>query len=90
MTRSVIDKLLGIKSNIVRGHEGWQDWGLAQHVKEMKVWRDINPCNEESGKEKGKRKDISDKVFNTGRRNTVVYIVKTAITSHTSVHMLSM
>ena len=43
MTRSVIDKLPGIKSDIVRGHEGWQDWGLAQLVKEMKVWRDINP-----------------------------------------------
>ena len=66
MTRSVIDKLPDIKSDIVRGHEGWQDWGLAQLVKEMKVWRDINPCNEESGKEK--RKDRSDKAFNTGAK----------------------
>ena len=52
----------------MRGHEGWQDWSLSQLVKEMKVWRDINPCNEESGKEKGKRKDRSDKIFNTGAR----------------------
>ena len=74
MTRSVIDKLPGIKSDIVRGHEGWQDWGLAQLVKVMKVWRDINPCNEESGKEKGKRKDRSDKVFNTGaKKHSCVY-----------------
>ena len=74
MTRSVIDKLPGIKSDIVRGHEGWQDWDLAQLVKEMKVWRDINPCNEESGKEKGKRKDRSDKVFNTGaKKHSCVY-----------------
>ena len=74
MTRSVIDKLPGIKNDIVRGHEGRQDWGLAQLVKEMKVWRDINPCNEESGKEKGKRKDRSDKVFNTGaKKHSCIY-----------------
>ena len=72
MTRSVIDKLPGIKSDIVRGHEGWQDWGLTQLVKEMKVWRDINPCNEESGKDN--RKDRSDKVFNTGaKKHSCVY-----------------
>ena len=34
----------------------------------------INPCNEESGKEKGKRKDRSDKVFNTGaKKHSCVY-----------------
>jgi hypothetical protein len=57
-TSEIVNALPGIKSNIVRGHEGWQDWGaLAQLVKETKVWRDISSCNEETGKEKGKRKD---------------------------------
>ena len=49
MTRSVLDKLPGIKSDLVRGEEGWQDWGLAQLVTALKLWRDINPCSTEQG-----------------------------------------
>ena len=70
MARSVLDKLPGIKSDIVRGQEGWQDWGLAQLVKALRTWRDINPCTEESGKEKRRK----DKVFNTGvKKHGCVY-----------------
>ena len=38
MTRSVLDKLPGIKSDLVRGKDGWQDWGLAQLVTALKLW----------------------------------------------------
>ena len=32
MTRIVLEKLPGIKSDLVGGKEGWQDWGLAHLV----------------------------------------------------------
>jgi hypothetical protein len=41
--RSVIDKLKGIKSDLVRGQGGWQDWDFPQLVKVLKMWKDINP-----------------------------------------------
>ena len=37
MIRSVLEKLPGIKSDLVRGREGWQDWGLAQLVQALKL-----------------------------------------------------
>ena len=41
--RCVIDKLKGIKSELVRGQSGWQEWDFAQLVNALKVWKDINP-----------------------------------------------
>ena len=41
--RFVIDKLKGIKSELVRGHSGWQDWDFTQLVQALKMWKDINP-----------------------------------------------
>ena len=67
MTRSVLGKLPGLKSDLVRGREGWQDWGLAQLVQALKLWRDINPCSEESSNDK-KRRDRSEKVLSTGAK----------------------
>ena len=42
LTSSIFEKLKGIKTDLVRGSEGWQDWDLARLVQEMKKWRDIN------------------------------------------------
>ena len=67
MTRSVLDKLPGIKSDLVRGKDGWQDWGLAQLVTALKLWRDINPCNEESSTDR-KHRNSSEKILNTGAK----------------------
>ena len=52
--RCVIDKLKGIKSDLVRGQSGWQDWDFPQLVKALKQWRDINPIIE-SGDDNKKR-----------------------------------
>ena len=41
--RSVIDKLKGIKADLVRGQEGWQDWDFPQLVQALKKWKEINP-----------------------------------------------
>ena len=55
MTRSVLEKLKGIKVDLVRGNEGWQDWDLARLIVELKKWRDINPVDE-GGNTKKQRK----------------------------------
>ena len=41
--RCVIDKLKGIKSDLVMGQSDWQDWDFPQLVKALKLWKDINP-----------------------------------------------
>ena len=46
MARSVLDKLKGIKADLVRGETGWQDWDLPRLVLALKKWRDINSVGE--------------------------------------------
>ena len=48
MTRSVLDKLKGIKADLVRGQDNWQDWDLPRLTQALKKWRDVNPVPEES------------------------------------------
>lgn len=48
--RSTLDKLKGIKSDLVCGHEGWQEWTFQDLLKKLKKWRDINPIEENSDK----------------------------------------
>ena len=38
--RATLDKLKGIKSDLVRGREGWQDWGFNDLLDQLKKWRD--------------------------------------------------
>ena len=42
-TRSVLDKLKGIKADLVRGHEDWQNWDFPRLIKALKTWKEINP-----------------------------------------------
>ena len=49
--RTVLDKLKGIKSDLVRGHEGWQEWDFRQLLQAIKRWKDINPVVEASESE---------------------------------------
>ena len=48
MTRSVLDKLKGIKADLVRGQENWQDWDLPRLAQALKKWRNVNPATEDS------------------------------------------
>lgn len=50
--RSTLDKLKGIKADLVRGNDGWRDWDFKDLLKELKRCNDINPV-EESVTEKG-------------------------------------
>ena len=46
MTNSVLDKLTGIKADLVRGQENWQDWDLPRLAQALKKLRDVNPATE--------------------------------------------
>ena len=46
--RAVLDKLRGIKADLVRGQEGWQEWDFSQLLQAIKRWKEINPLTEES------------------------------------------
>ena len=45
--RTVLDKLKGIKGDLVRGQTGWQDWDFGQLIQAIKGCRDINSTEEE-------------------------------------------
>ena len=59
MTRSVLDKLPGVKSDLGRGNGTWQEWDFSHLIQALKQWRAINPSDRESvnDREKCKRKD---------------------------------
>lgn len=44
--RAVLDKLKGIKADLVRGQVGWQDWDFPKLIEALHHWREINPAEE--------------------------------------------
>ena len=44
--RAVLDKLKGIKADLVRGKSGWQDWDFLHLLQALKEWKEINPVEE--------------------------------------------
>ena len=43
MVRGIIDKLPGIKAELVTNQAGWQDWGFAELLKALENWKEIHP-----------------------------------------------
>ena len=43
MVRGVIEKLPGIKAELVTNQVGWQDWGFADLLKALENWKAIHP-----------------------------------------------
>ena len=43
MVRGVLDKLPGIKADLVSGKPGWQDWGFAELIQTLEEWKSIHP-----------------------------------------------
>ena len=41
--RAVLDKLKGIKADLVRGQLGWQDWDFPKLIEALRHWREVNP-----------------------------------------------
>jgi hypothetical protein len=56
MTRSVLDKLPGIKCDLVRGQGNWQEWDLIHLIRALKQWRDINLSDKEIVKDGDKER----------------------------------
>ena len=54
-TRNVLEKFKGIKADLVRGNEGWQDWDLTRLISELKKWREINPVEANAASKKSRR-----------------------------------
>ena len=73
MTRSVLDKLSGIKSDLVKGQGNWQEWDLAHLIAALKQWRDINLSEKENVNDgnKDKRKGKKEGLYNTNSRKRV-------------------
>ena len=44
----VLDKLKGIKADLVRGQDGWQEWDFSQLLQAIRHWKEINPVTGES------------------------------------------
>jgi hypothetical protein len=44
--RSTLEKLNGIKADLVRGTEGWQNWSFTDLLEQLKKWRDIHPTED--------------------------------------------
>ena len=58
--RSVLDKLKGVKADLVRGQMDWQDWDFPQLIKALKSWKEINPTGsgaDNAGKQGAKFRD---------------------------------
>ena len=43
MVRGVLDKLPGIKGDLVNGKPGWQDWAFAELMRSLEEWKAIHP-----------------------------------------------
>lgn len=57
--RCTLNKLKGIKADLLHGNEGWKDWGFKDLLTELQKWTQINPV-EETDAEKSE-KDPSGK-----------------------------
>ena len=43
MVRGILDKLPGIKAELVSGKVGWQDWGFSELMGALEEWKAIHP-----------------------------------------------
>lgn len=59
--RGVLDKLPGIKAELVSNKTGWQDWGFEELIEALKNWSAIHPV--ESSSTKNEEKPPRDKSF---------------------------
>ena len=62
--RTTLDKLPGIRADLVRTDDGWQEWGFTQLVEALRKWCERNPVHsDERSKHQGNQR--RDKVFQT-------------------------
>ena len=64
--RLTLDKLPGLRADLVRTDEGWQEWTFPQLVDALRKWATINPkiiSNSEKGFKHGKVHQTNDKNY---------------------------
>ena len=65
--RTTLDKLPGIRADLVRTDDDWQEWGFPQFVEALRKWCERNPAqSDERSKHYGQQK--RDKVFHTNEK----------------------
>ena len=65
--RTTLDKLPGIRADLVRTDDGWQEWGFTQLVEALRKWCERNPVHsDERSKHQGNQR--RDKVFQTDEK----------------------
>ena len=47
LTRATLDKLDGIRADLVRTDDSWQEWGFPQLVNALRRWTEQNPISQE-------------------------------------------
>ena len=62
--RTVLDRLLGIRSDIVRHDDNWQEWEFLQFVTALEKWTQRNPISNNEIK-KGIGHHGQEKLLNT-------------------------
>ena len=45
MVREVLNKLPGIKAELIQGNKEWQMWGLSQLLIALHTWKEIHPID---------------------------------------------
>ena len=41
--RAALNKLKGIKADLVCGQVGWQEWDFPKLIEALRQWREVNP-----------------------------------------------
>ena len=47
LTRGTLDKLEGIRADLVRTDDNWQEWGFPKLVNALKKWTERNPSSQD-------------------------------------------
>ena len=65
MTRATLDKLEGIRADLVRTNDNWQEWGFTQLVNALRRWTERNPISQD---ERGARTNFRETSQSTQKR----------------------
>ncbi|XP_048583882.1 uncharacterized protein LOC116607340 [Nematostella vectensis] len=71
--RGTLDKLKGIKSDLMRGCYGWRDWGFNDLLQQLKRWTEINPVEsnfEDKTKSNNSQQARSSRLYQTSTVNS--------------------
>ena len=59
--RATLDKLPGIRADLVRLDDDWQDWGFPELIESLRKWCDRNPITNEDQKPDSTNRDPSNR-----------------------------